>query len=90
MQFKEQQIIHTNLIGCSCRVIYLGKSFTGIIILESRNMIILKDQNGKIKKFPKAQSHLIIDLHNRKINLLGKEIMGRAEERIIKRVRRRW
>lgn len=89
-QKEQQQIIHSNIVGCSCRIIYLDKPFSGKIVLESRNMVILKDHNGKIKNFPKAQSRLILESQNKKIDLLGKEIMGRPEERIVKRVRRRW
>jgi len=80
-------MIRHELIGSEIKVISSKnqnlENVEGRIIDETRNMIIIDTKNG-IKKIIKSQAKMEINLKGRKIEIDGKELVGRPEERIKK------
>ncbi|MEK6951579.1 MAG: ribonuclease P protein subunit [Nanoarchaeota archaeon] len=80
-------MIRHELIGSEIKVIsstnHNLENIEGKVIDETRNMIIIDTKNG-IKKIIKNQAKMEINLKGRKIEIDGKELVGRPEERIKK------
>jgi ribonuclease P protein subunit POP4 len=58
----------------------------GIIVNESRNMIVLATKDSVLKKIPKRSVVLELSIpENGKIQIAGVEIVGRPENRIKKK-----
>jgi len=79
------------LLGLNVKAEYLGKTFEGKVLAESRNMLtILTDRS--IKHLPKQLSNFIFKLPDgREVRLRGVQIIGRPHERVkMRRLKRAW
>jgi ribonuclease P protein subunit POP4 len=56
----------------------------GIVVDETRNMIVL-DDGKKERKIPKSEACFCFELHDSLIEIDGKLLIGRPEDRIRKR-----
>jgi RNase P/RNase MRP subunit p29 len=76
------------LIGNKIHVIHSSdltlKERRGFVLDETRNMLKLAEEGGKNILVPKAICEFVLELEDRKIALLGKEILGTPQERIHK------
>ncbi len=70
--------IRKNLIGRNVEVSHIK----GKIIDETRNMLIIRDENNRVKRFIKKNHTFIIQFEDGKHEIPGKDIIGRSEERI--------
>jgi ribonuclease P protein subunit POP4 len=77
-------------MGLSAKVVwssdkgYLG--IEGLIVMESRNMIVLETKNQATKRIPKKSVVLELSVPgNGKIQIAGTDIVGRPENRIKKK-----
>jgi ribonuclease P protein subunit POP4 len=78
------------LIGLPARIISsTHESHVGVkgsIIMESRNMIVIKTDNSSVKRIPKNSVVLEVTIpDNGKVKIDGVKIVGRPENRIKKR-----
>ncbi|MBI4154583.1 ribonuclease P protein subunit [Candidatus Woesearchaeota archaeon] len=53
----------------------------GVIVEETKNMLIIQGELGK-KKVIKDQVLLEIEVKGKKIEVIGKDLVGKSEERI--------
>jgi len=81
-----KEIVRGELIGLSIEIVDAkNKSLIGIrgkIIDETKSMIVIK--SNKIKKLIKSQIRMKIKMKDKMIEIDGKEIVGRPEDRIKK------
>lgn len=86
-----KNILQHELIGLECKVIDAkNKSLIGLkgrIVDETKNMIII-EVNNDVKKIPKACSIFEVKLDKYRIQIPGKELLGRPEDRIKKKIRK--
>lgn len=78
------------MIGLVAKVVrsshkdYVG--IEGLVVMESRNMIVLATRTSATKRIPKKAVVLELDIpENGKIQIAGADIVGRPENRIKKR-----
>tara|TARA_B100000315_G_C14179466_1_gene408218 strand:- start:218 stop:481 length:264 start_codon:yes stop_codon:yes gene_type:complete len=80
------EIRKSELIGLSVKIIESENRFNkgkeGKVIDETRNMLMLKDNKGKIKKYIKEENTFEFSLKSRKIRVKGSLLTKRAEDRI--------
>jgi RNase P/RNase MRP subunit p29 len=61
------------------------ESKTGFVVDETRNIIKVRLENRRVISIPKTTSEFRIELgSNRYLVILGKELLGTAQERIYK------
>lgn len=77
------------LIGQQCQINYAGKMFSGQIRNETKNTWQLLTNKG-LKIIPKNQSVLRIEINNQLYEINGQQLKGRHEDRIKRRIRRKW
>ncbi len=84
-----RDILRHELIGLFVEVVdaknpYL-KGIKGRVIDETRNLLIVEKENGKIVKIPKDICVFIFHLDKCKVKVLGELLIGRPEERLKKK-----
>ena len=77
-----------SLIGKKARILFCQNFFFGTIIDETRHTILLNLKNGDIKRIIKKKA--IIQLVEEGIELNGRFLRGRVEERIKDRKSKSW
>ena len=84
---KESEIFRHELIGLNVKITKSkNKSLVGLsgkVIDETKNMFVIKTKEGT-KKIIKDQSTFIFSLNGKKIEIEGKILVGRPEQRIKK------
>lgn len=92
MKITPYNLIFHELIGLECKVVnathkgYIG--INGIVYNETQKMIAIKHE-GKVKWIPKRNATFRFRLPTGEIvEVDGKVIYGRPEERLLKKVRR--
>jgi len=74
------------LIGLKAKVIESRNKFNigreGKVIGETRNILVLKDSKGTIKKYIKEENTFEFGLDKKKIMIKGSLLLKRAEDRI--------
>ena len=75
------------LIGRQALVFYLTYTFSGVIVDETRNTIVLSTENG-LRHFAKKDCNIY--LQSLGLLLEGKYLRGRVEERIKQRKVKKW
>ena len=74
------------LIGLTVKVVDSKNSDSngkqGIIINETKNLIIIKDNKGEVKKLIKEQNTFEFMINDKKIRLEGSSLVRRPEDRI--------
>ena len=78
-----------NLIDIQCEIQYNGRIFNGVIEQETKNTLQIKTGNG-IKVIPKQSSILIIDNNDYRYQIQGYKLVGRQEDRIKRKTKRKW
>lgn len=88
-------LLRHELIGLQAKVVksthsgYVG--IAGKVIDETKNTLILLDKNGKRKVIPKKTAVFHFELKDGTIvEIDGKAIIGRPEERLKRKIRRLW
>jgi RNase P/RNase MRP subunit p29 len=94
IQFRDKNTYHRNytkiqLIGMKTKITWDEKTFTGLIINETKNTIQIKTDLG-VKVIPKAHAKFTINHNNQTIQLDGNQLKGRHEDRIKHRMKRKW
>ena len=79
MEKKLNELLKGELIGMNAKVI--GKNIQGKIIDETKNMLVVKTEEG-IKKVIKKNSKMEFTIKNEKIVVEGNKLVARPEERI--------
>ncbi|MCS7142956.1 MAG: ribonuclease P protein subunit [Aigarchaeota archaeon] len=77
--------IPISLVGYKARVVSLDGSrvFSGTVIEETKNMIWLRTEDGKVVRLPKAGFRLIITLtEGERIGADGRYLIGRPADRV--------
>ena len=84
-RISKENIAAHELIGLKAKIAKgTGKSRTGLsgmIVDETKNLIIVETESG-IKKIPKKESVFQIALGGEKVEVDGKSILARPEDRI--------
>ena len=79
-----KKILKEELIGKQIKVIDAQNksliNLCGVIIDETRNVLVIEDEHGAVKKLLKSQITILIDT----ITIEGKTLIGRSEERLKK------
>ena len=81
------------LIGLKVKVVRdsnpYNVSIYGTIIDESRNTLTIR-QSGEAKRIAKKDALFLIDLPKERVEIEGKALVGRSEDRVKRRIKRRW
>ncbi len=86
---SEKNILKLRLIGRVCEVEYSSHLFKGEIIEETKNIWRIQTQTG-IKALPKSESKIRIKINNQIYQINGNQLIGRQEDRIKRRMKRKW
>ncbi len=88
-----KNILRHELIGLRVEVkqaenpLHIG--LKGLVVYETKNMLWIENEKGKIKKIPKKGTKFMFTLPDgKKVLVEGSAILARPEERIKKKVRR--
>ena len=65
------------------------RSVEGFIVDESMKTLII-EQDGKAKRIPKRDATFIIKLPGGQVEIEGAALYGRPEDRVKKKIKRRW
>ncbi|WP_309493567.1 ribonuclease P protein component 1 [Candidatus Hecatella orcuttiae] len=89
-----KNITRHELIGLEVKIVESSsKTLAGVsgrIVDETMNMLIINSE-GKLKKAPKKNSRFQIQLPDgRKVEVEGRQLVGRPEDRVKKAVPGRW
>lgn len=88
MIVTSKELARRELIGLKCRVISATNPFLrgleGTVVDETKNMIVL-DDGRKEKRIPKKDAKFQFEVLEKKIEVDGKMISGRPEDRIRRR-----
>jgi ribonuclease P protein subunit POP4 len=82
-----RNIIKHELIGLEVEV--KGKNVKGVVIDETKNMLIIKKGKRKLH-FPKENNIFIFKLKSEFIEVNGKLLKGRPEERLKNNLPKKW
>jgi RNase P/RNase MRP subunit p29 len=90
-QYKlpEKSILKINLIGQYCEIVYADRSFLGEIKNETKNTWQIMTEKG-LKTIPKQDSRLKIQIEQQLYEINGNRMKGRHEDRIKRRLKRKW
>ena len=92
MEINPRNLIYHELIGLKVRV-YSGTNqsvigLQGMVVDETRNMLIIEDSHKIEKKLPKSHFDFIFTLPGEKlVKVSGKLLVSRPEDRIRKKFR---
>jgi len=101
LQMKKNQSIHNSvsditmdgigllLIGKKCKINYYNEKFNGVISNETKNTISLQTENGT-KTLQKSLCLIKIKDNNINYQYDGKKLIGRQEDRIKRKIKRKW
>lgn len=70
----------TYVLGRRARAFYNGEEFEGVVVGETKNIVVLKTSDG-VKKLPKSESVFEIGM----VKIDGKTLLGRPYERLLKK-----
>lgn len=88
-----ENLLRHELIGLGVKVVKDSNpsnvSITGTIVDESRNTLTI-GRGGEAKKVAKKDATFHIDLPSGKVEVEGAALVGRPEDRVKRRVKRRW
>jgi RNase P/RNase MRP subunit p29 len=86
---NKKNITKIRLVGKDAEISYNKKTFVGRIRNETKNTLEINTESG-IKKIPKDQMMIQIELEDQQIIIDGKQLKGRHEDRIKHRMKRKW
>jgi RNase P/RNase MRP subunit p29 len=89
LSISERNILRMRLVGKECAIEYAGNTFAGVIKNETKSTWQLSTRSG-LKTLPKNQSKLIINIEETKYKIDGNRLIGRHEDRIKARMKRKW
>ncbi len=92
--FKASNILRHELIGLDARVVKDSNphntSITGEVIDESRNTLTIR-QGGKAKRIAKKDAVFRFKIPDGEtVEVEGSALVGRPEDRVKKRIKRKW
>lgn len=93
IKITPKNILQHELIGLKAEVKQaknkLNEGIKGIVVNETKNMLWIENEKGKIKKIPKKDTIFMFILPDgKKVLVDGNAILARPEERIKKKVRK--
>ena len=87
-QLTPQNLVRHELIGLETKVVEsTNKSIVGckgIVVDETRNIIVL-DDGKKERKIPKSEAKFLFKIPTAQVEVQGKLLVGRPEDRVKKR-----
>ena len=86
---SERNLLKLRVIGRICEVEYSNHLFKGEIIEETKNTWKIRTSTGT-KTLPKLESKIKINLNNQTYQINGNQLIGRHEDRIKRRMKRKW
>jgi len=88
-----ENLLRHELIGLGVKVVEDSNpsniSITGTIVDESRNTLTI-GRGGEAKQVAKKDATFHIDLPTGRVEVEGAALVGRPEDRVKRRVKRRW
>jgi ribonuclease P protein subunit POP4 len=86
-------VLRHELIGLQAGVVRSRnpshRSVEGFIVDESMKTLVIK-QDGETKRIPKRDATFIIKLPGGQVEVEGVALYGRPEDRVKKKIKRRW
>ena len=95
MKITPQNLINHELIGLKVEVSHHSNpsfiGFYGDVVYETKNMLFIRRDNGKIYKISKRDGKFVFTLpDNQLVEVHGRIINNRPEERLKIKIRRKW
>jgi ribonuclease P protein subunit POP4 len=88
-----RNVLRHELIGLEAGVVKSSnpshRSVKGFIVDESMKTLVI-EQDGEAKRVPKRDATFIIKLPSGKVEVEGAALYGRPEDRVKKKIKRRW
>jgi ribonuclease P protein subunit POP4 len=88
-----RNILRHELIGLEAGVVKSRnpshRAVNGVIVDESRKTLVI-EQDGESKRIPKRDATFIIRLPSGLVEVEGAALYGRPEDRVKKKIKRRW
>ncbi len=88
-----RNILRHELIGLEAGVVRSRnpshRAVEGFIVDESMKTLVI-EQNGEAKRVPKRDATFIIKLPSGLVEVEGAALYGRPEDRVKKKIKRRW
>jgi len=88
-----ENVLRHELIGLGVKVVRdsnpCNVTLTGMIIDESRNTLTI-GHGGEAKRIAKKGATFQIDLPRGRVEVEGAALVGRPEDRVKRRIKRRW
>ncbi len=88
-----RNILRHELIGLEAGVVKSRnpshRAVNGVIVDESRKTLVI-EQDGESKRIPKRDATFIIKLPSGLVEVEGAALYGRPEDRVKKKIKRRW
>ena len=86
-------VLRHELIGLLAEVIWSRnpshRSVEGFIVDESMKTLVI-EKDGEAKKIPKKDATFLIKLPGGQVEIEGAALYGRPEDRVKKKIKRRW
>jgi ribonuclease P protein subunit POP4 len=86
-------ILRHELIGLDVRVVGDSNpcniSISGRVIDESRNTLVIRE-DGAVKRIAKQDALFLFKLPRGEVEVKGSALVGRPEDRVKRKLRRRW
>ncbi|NHJ00719.1 MAG: hypothetical protein EAX86_01200 [Candidatus Heimdallarchaeota archaeon] len=86
---SESNLPKSRLTGRICEIQYNNNLFKGEILSETKNTLEIQTPRG-IKILPKTESTIKIKIKDQYYQINGTQLIGRHEDRIKKRMKRKW
>jgi ribonuclease P protein subunit POP4 len=86
-------ILRHELIGLDVEVVEDSNpsnvSISGEVVDESRGTLVIRE-SGKNKRVAKKDALFLFDLDQGRVEVAGSALVGRPEDRVKRRIKRRW
>ena len=88
-----RNVLRHELIGLEASIVRSKnpshRAVKGVIVDESMKTLII-EQDGEVKRVPKRDATFIIKLPRDLVEVEGAALYGKPEDRVKKRIKRRW
>ena len=86
---KPENVLYHELIGLEVTIMKTSNkylcSLSGRVIFETKNMLIIRTNNNKVKQIPKLVANLIkVHLQSVVCFISGRDLIGRPEDRVLR------
>ena len=84
-----ENVLRDEWIGHQITAIRNEEKFEGLVISESKNMIMIQ-VGSKILHLPKAETLFSREYMSEQVVVDGKKLVGRPEDRVKKQITKKW